>query len=296
MRGEYRATTGGFTLVELMVAQALGLALIGVLAASLSSLYKSIHVSADAAENSETAYFLMDALTQWLSEARNLPLAAERVAWPISIGGDSVVINDPCGTPTQSPFAFAGAGVAVLVAGNVRCLPSHSVKDYSPVLLIERRKLCGEDCGGAGFYAELSDCGPGRTVPEWRSGDLGRRNIGTGDRERGESELEACDGETQLFQLHRMLIYARDYSHRYGDGVPALMMSRLAAEPEPRWLRSDMLASAVFDWQLRCHHWCDSSEQRQAQIVNALSIAFSVNGRYRSTHVERTMPMAVHWQ
>ena len=54
----------GFTLVELLVAQALGLAMMTVLVASLSSLYKSVQVSADAAENSETAYFLMDALEQ----------------------------------------------------------------------------------------------------------------------------------------------------------------------------------------------------------------------------------------
>ncbi|NCG07271.1 MAG: hypothetical protein GWP37_09905, partial [Gammaproteobacteria bacterium] len=139
MRRDYLSATAGFTLVELLLTQALGLALMSVLVASLSSLYKSIQVSADAAENGETAYFLMDALAQWLSESRRLPLSVDSFAGPAPTldGGYSAVINDPCETPLRSPFAFSEAGVAVVPAGNVSCLPSPWVDDHSPVLMIE---------------------------------------------------------------------------------------------------------------------------------------------------------------
>ncbi len=290
-----KAKAHGFTLVELLVAQALGLAMMTMLVASLSSLYKSVQVSADAAENSETAYFLMDALEQWLSDSRSPMLATDSLSLQIGIEGDvgSMVIDDPCGTPLQSPFDYARAGVAVVPAGEVSCLASSSVDESSRVLLIERRVPCGENCGDAGFYAALPDCASGNATPEWRSGEEamveeanGEKDVGgmgSGDIEDGGSDRESCDAALQLFQLHRILIYARNYSRRRGDGVPALMMSRLAPEPEPRWLRSDMLASGVFAWDLQ--------EQMGTHRSRAVRVGFSVKGNHLSTSVDRTIPL-----
>ena len=285
------AKANGFTLVELLVAQALGLAMMTVLVASLSSLYKSVQVSADAAENSETAYFLMDALEQWLRESRSLMLTTDSTRAEGDVG--SMVIDDPCGTPLQSPFDFARAGVAVVPAGNVGCLPSSSVDDSSTVLLIERRVPCGEKCFHAGFYAELSDCSSGHTRPKWRSGEEGWVDDAGGEKDAGGRDLddvdgdgsnsEICDTKPQLFELHRMLIYARNYSRRRGDGVPAVMMSRLANEPEPRWLRSDMLASGVFAWDLQ--------EQMGPYSPRAMTVGFTVKGKHQSTSVDRTIPL-----
>lgn len=285
----------GFTLVELLVAQALGLAMMTLLVASLSSLYKSVQVSADAAENSETAYFLMDALEQWLSDSRSPMLTTNSLPLPAWAEDDneSMLIDDPCGTPLQSPFDFARAGVAVIPPGKVSCLASSSVDESSRVLLIERRVPCGENCGHAGFYAELSDCSSGHTRPKWRSGKEGTVDeaggvegmVGTvpGDMEDGVSDRQNCDAQPQLFELHRILIYARNYSHKRGDGVPAVMMSRLATEPEPRWLRSDMLASGVFTWDLR--------EQMGAYSSRAVTVGFTVKGKHQSTSVDRTIPL-----
>ena len=288
----------GFTLVELMVAQALGLAMMTLLVASLSSLYKSVQVSADAAENSETAYFLMDALEQWLRESSSPMLETGSLSLPIPKEGEvgSMVIDDPCGTPLQSPFDFYRAGVAVVPAGNVSCLPSSSVDESSRVLLIERRVPCGENCGDAGFYAALLECASGNATPAWRSGEEGMVDeaggvegivgIVPGDMEDGVSDRQTCDAAPQLVQLHRMLIYARNYSRSRGDGVPVVMMSRLAAEPEPRWLRSDMLASGVFAWDLR--------EQIGANGSRAVTVGFSVKGKYQSTSIDRTIPLELH--
>jgi hypothetical protein len=292
-----KAEAHGFTLVELLVAQALGLAMMTVLVASLSSLYKSVQVSADAAENSETAYFLMDALEQWLSDSRSPMLTTDSLSLQIGIEGDvgSMVIDDPCGTPLQSPFDFYRAGVAVVPAGNVSCLPSSSVDESSVVLLIERRVPCGENCGDAGFYAALSDCSSGLTRPKWYSGEEGMIDEAGGKKDDGGTNLgdvdggsnsEICDTKPQLFELHRILIYARNYSHKRVDGVPALMMSRLAAEPEPRWLRSDMLANGVFAWDLQ--------EQMGAYSSRAVRVGFSVKGKHQSTSVDRTIPLELH--
>ena len=289
------AKANGFTLVELLVAQALGLAMMTVLVASFSSLYKSVQVSADAAENSETAYFLMDALEQWLSDSRSPMLTTDSLPVSIWAEGDvgSMVIDDPCGTPLQSPFDFARAGVAVIPAGKFSCLASSSVDESSRVLLIERRVPCGENCGDAGFYAALLECASGNATPEWRSGEEGTVDeaggvegmVGTvpGDMEDGVSDRQNCDAQPQLFELHRILIYARNYSRRRGDDVPAVMMSRLANEPEPRWLRSDMLASGVFAWDLR--------EQMGIHRSIAVKVGFSVKGKYQSTSVDRTIPL-----
>ena len=290
-----RATANGFTLVELLVAQTLGLAMMTVLVASLSSLYKSVQVSADAAENSEMAYFLMDALAQWLSDSRSPTPPTDSLLSPIwtEDGSESMVIDDSCGTPVQSPFDFGRAGVAVIPAGNVSCLVSSSLDESSRVLLIERRVPCREECGDAGFYAAVSDCASGNAIPEWRSGkeamvdqvsgEKDMRGTGPVDIAGGGSDSETCDAEPELFRLHRMLIYVRNYSRRRGDGVPALMMSRLATEPEPRWLRSDMLASGVFAWDLR--------EQMSIHRSIAVKVGFSVKGKYQSTSVDRTIPL-----
>ena len=285
----------GFTLVELLVAQALGLAMMTVLVASLSSLYKSVQISADAAENSETAYFLMDALEQWLSDSRSPMLTTNRLSSPAwaEDGDESMLIDDPCGTPLQSPFDFARAGVAVVPADIVSCLPSSSVDESSRVLLVERRVPCDASCGHAGFYVELSSCSSGHIRPKWRSGEEGMvdeaggekdaEGTDLGDVDGGSSNSETCDTEPQLFELHRMLIYARNYSRRRGDGVSAVMMSRLAAEPEPRWLRSDMLTSGVFAWDLR--------EQMGTHPLRAVTVGFSAKGKYQSTSVDRTIPL-----
>ena len=81
------------------------------------------------------------------------------------------------------------------------------------------------------------------------------------------------------------MIYARNYARRRGDGVPAVMMLRLATEPEPRWLRSDMLASGVFTWDLR--------EQISANSSRAVRVGFSVKGKHQSTSVDRTIPLDI---
>ena len=190
-----------------MVAQASGLAMMTVLLASFSLLYKGVQVSADAAENNETAYVLMDALEQWLTESRSPVLKTDSLSLLIRKESDvgSAAIDDACGTPLQSPFDFARAGVAVVPAGNVSCLPSSSADESSTVLLIERRVPCGKNCGHAGFYAELWDCSSGHTRPKWRNGEealveepAGENNIGSAgprDTERVGNGRETCDAE-----------------------------------------------------------------------------------------------------
>lgn len=272
----------GFTLVELLVAQALGLMLITVLTASLSALYARVDVSAGAAENTETAYFLIDVLGSWVRDSRRLIPVAEELPSLNRTGSEDVAAErwDPCLTPVQSPFPFSMVGVAVFSTGDVSCLPSASVESSSPVLLIERRVLCKEDCSEAGFYVALSDSAPGPAVVTWHSGG---------------PQSDRCGDKTRHYQLMRLLVYSRAYSRKVGDGEPALMMSRLAAEPDPRWLRSEMLARAVFDWSARCSQSCDSGEPSVARRSNSLVIEFSVNTRHQSTPVSRTIPLDLWW-
>jgi type II secretory pathway pseudopilin PulG len=263
----------GFTLVELLVAQAMGLALLAALTGGVTALYHAVLVASDAARTSETAYFLMDALEQWVSEAK--PITSQGDVRPDVIGvatfHDDSISLDPCQTPVTSTFNLARAGVMVVPVGALHCISQTHVSEDSVALVIEKREGCESSCLAPGFFTSPGACGQENYLVRWQ--------------DRG-NHLEACEDGTQITRLSRLIVYSRDYSWRVGDGIPAIMVAELAPEADARWLRSTMLASGIAEWWVGCLGK-GLTLQTVACDPAGIFLNFTTNGRYASIRVER---------
>ena len=263
----------GFTLVELMVAQAMGLALLAALIGGVTALYQAVLTASDATRTSETAYFLVDALEQWVSESKpiggkdNLLSHVAHSAVP----SDDEPPFEPCQTPEASPFSLSRAGVTVILAKAAPCISHTLVGEDTVALLVEKRELCELSCHTPGFYTRQGSCEQDMDRVQWLA--------------RGAFDA-ACEDEPPLVRLSRLIIYARDYSWRTGDGIPAIMVTELAPEAEARWLRSTMLASGISNWSATC---VGKGLVEQTVVCDpaGLLLSFTAEGRYQSIPVDR---------
>ena len=270
----------GFTLVGLMLSQALGLLLISALTASMAGLYRATLISADASETTERAYYIVDALASWINQAA----AVDLVSTEISVGtsphqdsfyGDATV----CQTPVTYPLALYEPGVRFVPVTDVPCVGSNVGPKGTVALLLESRQRCHDDCRAPGFYLVLPPCQNDRAVVQWRnSGALSGTLSG--------AVSGACAGDETVYRLERRIIYIRDYSWQSGDNSPALMMTTLAPEPDARWLRSIMLAAEIFDWSIACVKFCERSLQTINQPTG-IQLQFRAAGRYQSVSIAR---------
>lgn len=251
----------------------MGLALLAALSGGVTALYHAVLVASDAARTSETAYFLMDALEQWVSEAK--PIIAKGDVRPDVIRGaafhDESISLDPCQTPVTSTFNPSRAGVMAVPVGALHCISQTHVGEGSIALVIEKREGCESSCLTPGFFASPGACGQENYLVRW------------GDRS---AHLEACEDGTQITRLSRLIVYSRDYSWRVGDGIPAIMVIELAPESDARWLRSTMLASGIAEWRVGCLGK-GMTLQTAACDPAGIFVKFTANGRYASIRVER---------
>ena len=149
--------------------------------------------------------------------------------------------------------------------------------------MVERRFVFGVAVG----VCDAADCSSGHVVPEWRSGAVGgdeeifKKNGGYGSGDMGDGGSDTKPVMlSPIISTSPDVIHVRNYTEAWRWRT-ALMMSRLATEPEPRWLRSDMLASGVFDWDLR--------ERVGTHRSRAVTVRFSVKGKHQSASVDRTI-------
>ena len=251
----------------------MGLVLLAALSAAVTALYHAVIVASDAARTSETAYFLMDALEQWVSEAK--PITSQGDVRPDVIGvatfHDDSISLDPCQTPVTSTFNLARAGVMVVPVGALHCISQTHVNEDSVALVIEKREGCESSCLAPGFFTSPGACGQENYLVRWQ--------------DRG-NHLEACEDGTQITRLSRLIVYSRDYSWRVGDGIPAIMVAELAPEADARWLRSTMLASGIAEWWVGCLGK-GLTLQTVACDPAGIFLNFTTNGRYASIRVER---------
>ena len=274
----------GFTLVGLMLSQALGLLLISALTTSMAGLYRATLISADATETTERAYYIVDALASWINQAA----AVDLLSTEISVGtsphqdsfyGDATV----CQTPVTYPLALSEPGVRLVQMTDVPCVRSNVGPKDTVALLLESRQRCHDDCRAPGFYLVLPPCHSDRAVVQWRnSGALSDTLSGT----LSGVGPGACSGDETVYRLERRIIYIRDYSWQSGDNSPALMMTTLAPEPDARWLRSIMLAAEIFDWSIACVKFCEHSLQTINQPTG-IQLQFRAAGRYQSVSIAR---------
>ena len=284
----------GFTLIEMMIALGLGIALLAVLVRVFVSLWLVVSESASAVEVTERAAFALNAIGHWAGEST--AVAALHKA------GDSVpMLNDPvealpltqdsndglrtgssgypvprffsgCGSPELAPIDLTKTAMAVVPAKQLDCL-SGSVEQSTLVLFLERRTPCKTPCAGPGFFALVPSCD---AVTPFEIRWMNRGSV-----------LLDCAGTKALIRLQRQLIYLRPYSWRRGDAKPALMLKRQSDEPSGRWLASDMVADSIGAVEL-CGVSYDLTDcVNDGRFISALRVSVSALGSSESLVLSR---------
>lgn len=289
----------------------LGLGLMSLMIGTIDTVSRVSPLSQEAAEATERGYFLIDAIDTWLAHTSSMtsvrqpsidqsrgvkPREGESgLPWPNTTSRSEAIVtaiteapgsplsaadvrsNDLCLTPDVAALPLEAPGIVVLDGRSWACIPQRHLENTAPVLLLEQRLLCWENCTDAGFYALSSGC--------VHLGDLPFSRVVWLDAER---ERPSCFSRGGAARIRRSLIYIRDYAWRVGDGVNAVMLRELAQERDARWLRSSMLAYAIDDWHVACVHGCRFLTQH-ALLSSAIDLRFSAISRDQSIAIHRVL-------
>lgn len=294
LQGPTDGSDRGFTLVEVIIALGLGLVLMTVVLRVFLSLWSAVNDSAEATEVAERAAFTLNAVSRWVSRSgaryptatyENTKLSgwgsdADDAGWQNSLASDLEHLTvwtglDFCQSPLLAPMPIELTALSIARVADVSCLGSTSAILGSDVLLIERRESCLPSCSGPGFFALLPSC------------DL----LTTNDiRWMRRAEVPAeCHPSTQLIRLQRQMIYWRAYTHRWGDGQPALMLKRQSVESSGRWLRADALAGFISEWRLCGLAKNNPDCQLDGRPLDAVRVSLSARSRAHVVRQRRLM-------
>ena len=214
----------GFTLVEALVALALGVWLISAVAVTTQQLWRMARVSADRSDMAARGDYAVRLLT---SDARR--------AWPVWY---QEMTQPPC----EDPVAGVTRGVRVVPPGLFSCLPDRDLVAGAPLLIIESLQACSDVyCAGQplpGWRFEQPGCDPLFMDVGYRIRHHDTR-LKDGD----------CAGFTQLSVWTRRVYYLRNYTVHPGDGTHALMMKSWRG-PGEGFGRGEVLVAGVDLWEL----------------------------------------------
>ena len=221
--------SGGFTLIEVLIAIALSLALLTFLLGALASLRHTLAVAADQAALAERA-------AQGLSVLAGSAQSGYR---PSAI--TPVSTADPCMSPEATSIT-QHTPLLVAARGRFPCFPDDHMPPSARLLMIHTLTPCDPTCADAGepgFLFLEPGCHPVlvRTTPEIRRVSVRQRPAD-------------CDAGTAVSVLEPQLFYFRDYAWQPGDGLGAIMMKRLLPDSPVRWSRADTVIAGVTDWSL----------------------------------------------
>jgi len=267
----------GFTLTELMISLSLGLGLMTLMIDTIANISRAGRVSAEAAEATERAYFMMDVLDAWVSETaplNDLPSLSMSESEPVNAA------LDLCESPVMSSFPLNRSGIAVVSPDNLACIPARYRETSAPALFLERRLRCPKNCSGGGFYALSPICFWGDETGHYRISWV-----------EDPSAYPECFSTGDAVRVSRSLVYIRDYSWRVGDGMPAVMLRDLARESDARWLRSTMLAHDINDWRIICVSECKALGGG-ALLASAINVHFIATHRDQSIGIHRVLTSA----
>ena len=222
-----RHAAAGFTLVETLIALALGLWLVTGVLLTVQQLWKVAGLSADQSELAERGDFATRVLSSAVSKA-----------WPVRHH------EDDAASPCDEPNIRSARGVRLVLQGQFPCLPQHNLVPGAPILVIEglqpcEDKLCKQQ-RLPGWRLEWPGCDPLFVeVPP---------RIQHHSRVLGDSD---CAGPTTLSAWSRQFYYLRDYSWQSGDGGGALMRaSWRSASRDGGVGRAEVLIPGVVHWDL----------------------------------------------
>ena len=216
----------GFTLVELLLAMAIGLSVLAGVSRAVLVMLDAARVSADQAELAERGRFAVDLLAGDIGRSISVP---------------SQVAPGVVGTPCDDPAIVSGLGLRVAEPGEWGCLPDSDLVTGSKLLILETAEACEPGCPSArwpGWLLLSPGCHPlfAMTVPELRLADASNRPTD-------------CSLGTALSYWSRKVYFLRNYAWRRGDGIGALMVKQF----KPKTLRfgaAEMLVPGVIAWAL----------------------------------------------
>ena len=220
-------SVAGFTLVETLIALALGLWLVTGVLLTVQQLWKVARLSADQSELAERGDFATRILSR-----------AVMSAWPVRHYGDDAA--SPCDAPTTGH----ARGVRLVVQGQFPCLPRHNLAEGLPILVVEGLQPCVDRrCQQQrlpGWRLERPGCDPLFVdVPP---------RIQHHSRVLRDSD---CAGPITLSAWTRQFFYLRDYSWHPGDGGGALMRASWRSGSRDGGIgRAEVLVPGLVRWDL----------------------------------------------
>jgi hypothetical protein len=221
----------GFSLVEALIALALGTWLVSAVGLTAQRLSLMARLSSDEVELAERGDFALRHLSQALLGASPITEASIDVT--------------PCGVfqPRRQRLGAleGGVGIRVVKQGHFSCLPSQNLVRNSPLLIVEEANLgleagCEEHLSSSGWLEE-----PARdSALESAKAKFNWMGI--------QVVPEHCPTVTESVAVRsKRLYYLRDFAWDDGDGVGALMMK--VWKPERQGFgRAEVLVPGVINW------------------------------------------------
>ena len=244
-----QCTATGFSLVEVLIALALGTWLVSSVGLTAQRLWLMARLSSDEVELAERGDFALWHLSQALLSAS-----------PITNAGIDL---SPCGVfksgRDSADSAKTGVGIRVVRRGQFPCLPSKNILENLPFLIVEQARL--------GLETRCEESAPSLGWLEGSARDFALASgEATGTPSRIKIVTEDCSTVISAkYSGLRRLYYLRDFAWDEGDGFGALMMKTW--RPEHRdFGRAEMLVPGVVNWiiePVRFSVGTSSGENRQ---------------------------------
>jgi prepilin-type N-terminal cleavage/methylation domain-containing protein len=255
-------TATGFSLVEVLIALALGTWLVSSVGLTAQRLWLVAHLSGDEVELAERADFALWHLSQALLNAMPITNAS--------------VDLSPCGVFQPERYsadkAKTGVGIRVVRQGQFPCLPSKNLLENLPFLIIEQGRLgletrCGESASSSG----------------WLKASARDSALAFGEASGTPSAIEIVTEDCSAVipaksSGSRSLYYLRDFTWDEGDGFGALMMK--VWRPEHRdFGRAEMLVPGVTKWMIEpVRLSVESLRGENRQLVSGVNLSLTLRG------------------
>ena len=231
-------STGGFSLVECLIANALVLAMVVALAVTSAAAISAVQRAAARSDQS----LRLGQIDQFLGTA--MSHARMPQGW---IGDDSepkAVIEwsaptDPCQPPDAAGPLNSWGGLDIIELNNAPCLPGLAP---GKALYLEMIHPCFAACDdSAGYRLRPTECEVGESgvpVPTgpWRV-DWQEAMVGIAD----------CTEGAVWGRLERMVLSHRDVAG--ANGAPELRLHVLARGSIYQWTQAEVLVSGIREWQ-----------------------------------------------
>jgi len=228
----------GYSLVELLIVNALTLTLVAALFAAAADLLYTAAASSAQSDQAMRARQVMRFIEQTLATARMPP------EWASS--ADSIIMEEGWRTPAPICLSPSAAGSSGRWGGidviEMTGLPCIGESDATWGLYVEQIRACPRDCGTEpGYVISPSDCvghlAPINTETEWQV--TWQANMDRPDR---------CRPGWPWGRLQRVLLTDRS-GHASVEGVPTLRFQALSDDSAYKWQPAETLVAGVADWQ-----------------------------------------------